>query len=57
MTFSGCEFNSMAEKFYRGELKNRQIAEGIQMLRKDLAKLDSWEFGATGNTTKCYGVS
>ena len=38
----------MAEKFYREELKNRQIEEGMQMLRKDLAKIDSWESWRSG---------
>jgi hypothetical protein len=48
MALSAYEFNSMAEKFYREELKSRQIDEGFQMLRKDLAKLDSWESWRSG---------
>jgi hypothetical protein len=48
LALSGSEFNSIAEKFYREELKSRQIDEGFQMLRKDLAKLDSWESWRSG---------
>ena len=48
LSLSGPEFNSMAEKFYREELKNRQIEEGFRMLQKDLAKLDSWESWRSG---------
>jgi hypothetical protein len=52
MALSGYEFNSVAERFYREELKNRQINEGFQMLRKDLAKLDSWESWRSGKYNK-----
>jgi hypothetical protein len=52
MELTGCEFNSVAERFYREDLKRRQIAEGLQMLRQDLARLDSWESWRTGRYNK-----
>jgi hypothetical protein len=52
MALSGYEFNSMAERFYRENLKHRQIEEGLQMLRKDLAKIDSWESWRSGKYNK-----
>jgi hypothetical protein len=48
MALSAYEFNSMAEKYYREELKNKQIDEGFQVLRRDLLKLDSWESWRSG---------
>jgi hypothetical protein len=52
MAISGHEFNSMAEKYYREDLKNHQIAEGFQVLKKDLAKIDSWESWRNGRYNK-----
>jgi hypothetical protein len=57
MAISGVEFNSLAEKFYREDLKTHQTAEGFQMLRKDLAKLDSWESWRSGIYNKAlWGI-
>lgn len=57
MAVSGYEFNSMAERFYREELKNRHIAEGFQMLQEDLAKVDSWESWRIGKYNKAlWGI-
>jgi len=52
LELSANEFNRVAEKFYRDELKNRQLEEGFQMLRKDLANLDSWESWRSGRYNK-----
>jgi hypothetical protein len=54
MAISGHEFNSTAEKFYREDLKNRQIAEGFQVLQKDLAKIYSWESWRNGRYNKAF---
>jgi hypothetical protein len=48
MVLSACEFNSVAEKYYREDLKHFQIQEGFQVFQKDLAKIDSWKSWRSG---------
>jgi hypothetical protein len=48
MALSARQFNSMVEKYYREDLKQHQIKEGLQILKKDLIKIDAWDSWRSG---------
>lgn len=46
------EFNSAAERYYRGHLRKRHIGSALEQFKMDLKNLDSWQMWRNGRYSK-----
>jgi len=52
LSLSGAEFNRASEQYYRQELRLRHIEQAFEVLRVNLAALDSWKSWREGTYNK-----